>query len=188
MPFLTQKHAFFAVFATFLLIGCSAEEGVEAQIEEVATEIEAQEAQEAQDAQESQASLQVMDAWSRPTMTSTQPGAVFLAITNHQAEADTLLGASTPRAEKVEIHGHRHEDGVVAMFMMDELNVPAGETTALAPGGLHLMLFGLTEPLVEGDVYPLSLTFARAGVVDVEVSVGTVGSKEAPQMMHNHGN
>lgn len=185
MPFLTEKHAFIAVFATFLLIGCSVEDDLDALLEEVVTEIEAQ---EAQDAQESQVGLQLMDAWSRPTMTSTQPGAVFLAITNHQAEADTLLGASTPRAEKVEIHGHRHEDGVVAMFMMDELDVPAGETTALAPGGLHLMLFGLTEPLVEGDVYPLSLTFARAGVVDVEVSVGTVGSKEAPQMMHNHGN
>jgi periplasmic copper chaperone A len=106
------------------------------------------------------------------TPAGTGTGAVFMTIANDGTEADTLLAAESAVASAVEIHETRDEGGVMQMRqLVDGLQVPAGETVALEPGGYHIMLIGLTADLVVGETFPLTLEFAQGGSVDVEVPV-----------------
>jgi periplasmic copper chaperone A len=106
------------------------------------------------------------------TPAGTGTGAVFMTIANDGAEADTFLAAESTVASAVEIHETRNEGGVMQMRqLVDGLEIPAGETVALEPGGYHVMLIGLTADLVVGETFPLTLEFAQAGSVDVEVPV-----------------
>jgi copper(I)-binding protein len=106
---------------------------------------------------------------------ATAPGAptalVVLSLHNTGATADRLLGARTPLAGKVEIHGSSMSDGVMRMRALSALDVPVGGMVELRSGGNHLMLIGLAQPLTAGMVVPLTLTFALAGNVSVNVPV-----------------
>jgi len=64
------------------------------------------------------------------------------------------------------------EGNVMKMRRVDAVEVPAGQTVAFAPGGLHVMLIGLKEPLITGKTFPLTLNFEQAGAVTLEVAVG----------------
>lgn len=66
--------------------------------------------------------------------------------------------------------------GVMKMRQVDGIDVPAGQMVTLKPGGYHIMLTGLTQPLKEGQTFPLTLTFAKAGSQDVVVTVQQVGA------------
>ncbi len=114
-------------------------------------------------------SLTVEDARARILLPS-RPGAAWLTIRNAGGE-DRLVGAESPAAERVELHTHIHEGGVVMMRRVEALNVPAGGEAALEPGGDHLMLFGLKGRLKPGGSFPLTLLFEKAGAVTVEVRV-----------------
>ena len=109
--------------------------------------------------------------WARPT-TSGQPTAgAYLKLDNAGAAADRLTGASTPRAERVELHEMWMEADVMRMRRRDAIEVPAGGEVELKPGGAHLMLFGLSAPLAVGEKFPMTLTFEKAGKVEVTVNV-----------------
>jgi hypothetical protein len=73
------------------------------------------------------------------------------------------------------------EGDVMRMRQIDGIDLPAGKTVELKPGGMHLMLIGLTKPLREHDSFPLTLVFEHARGVEVEVEVGKAGAAEAPQ-------
>ena len=104
-------------------------------------------------------------------MAMTGTGVVYLIVTNDGDEDDALVGASTDRAHLVEVHEMRVTDGVAVMAPHDgPLPIPAGETVALEPAGLHVMLIGLTDDIRAGDTFDLVLTFARAGEVTVPVT------------------
>lgn len=98
-------------------------------------------------------------------------GAAYLTLANDGEVADRLTAAATDAAEAVEIHETSLDDGSMAMRQVDSVEVPAGGTAVLEPGGLHLMLVGVTTDLEDGDTVTLTLTFARAGeqTVDAEV-------------------
>ena len=113
--------------------------------------------------------LTVEDARARLLLPS-RPGAAWLTIRNAGGQ-DRLVGAESPAAERVEIHTHVHEGGVMMMRRVDAIDVPAGGEAALEPGGDHLMLFGLKGKLSPGDTFPLTLLFEKAGPVTVEVRV-----------------
>jgi copper(I)-binding protein len=82
-------------------------------------------------------------------------------------------------AEKVEIHEIVEEDDVMSMRPIEGgLELPAGESTVLEPGGYHVMLIGLTADLNAGETYTLTLEFERAGMVEMQVAVAT--GNEAP--------
>jgi hypothetical protein len=104
----------------------------------------------------------------KPSIPPVTNGVGFLAITNRGETGDTLVNASTPAAESVEIHAHTMDGDVVQMRKLDNIDVASGETVKFESGGLHLMLIGLTEPLKKGAAFPLTLSFSTAG--DVEVS------------------
>jgi periplasmic copper chaperone A len=115
--------------------------------------------------------LFVTGAWARATPPGTTVGAAYFAITNPGPLADALLDASTPAAARVELHRTEVRDGLSQMRPAGELQIGPGQTLRVAPGGLHVMLTGLTQPLVAGTRVPLTLQFRRGGklVVDLDV-------------------
>jgi copper(I)-binding protein len=116
-----------------------------------------------------------------------RPAAVFLTIRNRGDAADSLIAASSPIAEKVELHTHRMEDGIMRMRRIERIDVGAGETVELAPGGLHIMMFGLTEKPEKESLRPLTLTFERAGPVDVMVRFQPLGAEGKGKGGMSHG-
>jgi copper(I)-binding protein len=104
----------------------------------------------------------------------TGTAAVYMTIANGGAEGDRLLGGTTDAAQAVEIHDMADADGMMQMRLLPEgLEIPGGSQVVLEPGGLHVMLFGLTRELPNGETYALTLEFERAGEVTLEVPVGS---------------
>jgi periplasmic copper chaperone A len=129
-------------------------------------------------AQEARAGdLAVQRPWTRAAGQGAT-GAGFLSVSNRGAAADRLLSASTPAARAVELHTMLRDGDVMRMRAVDAIEIPAGQTVALRPGGLHIMLVGLSRPLREGETVPLTLRFERAGEVRVELSVQAAGARE----------
>lgn len=126
--------------------------------------------------------------WARPTAAGQPTGAGYLKLTNGGSDADKLLSAGSDMAAAVELHSMRLDGAVMRMRQVDAIELPAGQTVELKPGGLHLMLVGLKAPLKEGDSFPLKLKFEKAGEVTVEVKVGVPGTKpaDAAAAAHKH--
>jgi periplasmic copper chaperone A len=131
-----------------------------------------------------QGDLLIDHPWARPTAGPVKNGAAYLRIVNSGAKADKLLGAATPAAKRAELHTHEHVDGVMRMRQVKSVEVPAKGEVAFKPGGLHVMLFDLEKPLHEGFGFPLTLTFEKAGKVEVTVQIEKPGT--AQQTGHQH--
>jgi periplasmic copper chaperone A len=119
--------------------------------------------------------VELRGAWARPTPPAAEVAAAYLEIRSPQA--DRLLEVRTPAARRAEIHSTSMKDGVMEMRHVEALAIPAGTPVVLKPGGLHLMLFGLQQPLVVGQRLPLELRFEKAGVVRTEVVVRADGGE-----------
>ena len=115
--------------------------------------------------------ISVEQAWSRASIGSDRPGILYLEITNNGTADDALVSITTPAAGMPMLHETIVTDGIASMPHAASVPVPAGQTVALSPGGFHGMLMGLTEKLTEGGTFPVTLTFERAGSVDVTVDV-----------------
>jgi copper(I)-binding protein len=115
--------------------------------------------------------VEVAGAICRPTPVGRQMTGCYLTLTT--TTADRLVSVTSPAANLVQIHESRIESGMMMMNELKEgLPLPAGETVALAPGGNHLMLLGVEEPLVAGDTVALTLTFESSSPVEVTATVG----------------
>lgn len=115
--------------------------------------------------------LNIQNPWTRPASAGGN-AAGYLVINNHGG-ADVLSAVETPVA-KASLHRSAMADGMSSMRAMDQgLPIPAGQTIVLRPGGDHIMLAGLTRPLVQGQKIPATLVFQRAGRVKIEISVET---------------
>lgn len=115
--------------------------------------------------------LHITHPWSRALPPNAATGAAYFVVHNQGKTEDRLLGAQTPRATKTEIHTMLQLGEVMKMQKLDSVGIPAGGEATFAPGGTHLMLFGLQKPLVAGERFPLTLQFEKAGKVDVEVVI-----------------
>lgn len=104
-------------------------------------------------------------------------GAGFMRLRNTGAAADRLLSASTPAARVVELHMMERDGDVMRMRPVQDIPIPPGETVTLQPGGLHVMLIGLTAEMARGARVPLTLRFERAGEVRVELAVQAAGAR-----------
>ncbi|WP_157271111.1 copper chaperone PCu(A)C [Azohydromonas aeria] len=134
--------------------------------------------------------IQARDGWARPTVAGQPVGAGYLKLHNTGATPDRLLGASTGAAERVELHNMFMSGDVMRMRQVEAIDVPAGATVELGPGGLHLMLMGLKAPLTAGQRLPLVLRFEKAGEVKTELQVGqraAAAGASAPSHQHGHG-
>jgi hypothetical protein len=132
--------------------------------------------------------LQIEHPWARPTVSVQKNGAAYLVVRNLGGTADRLLGASSPEAERIELHDSTvTADGVARMHARDGVEIPAGGEVKLAPGGQHLMLVNLRGRLFEGTDIPITLVFERAGEVPIEVMVERNSSAEAEKDETEHG-
>ena len=129
--------------------------------------------------------LEVSHAFATPTVAGAPTGAVYLSIANRGKATDRLMGGSTPRAKRVEMHTMSMTGDVMRMREVDGIEAKAGETLAMSPGmGYHLMLVGLAAPLKAGEKFPMSLRFEKSGSLDIEVSVEPPGKQPAHGHMH----
>ncbi|MFO7548531.1 MAG: copper chaperone PCu(A)C [Acidimicrobiia bacterium] len=110
-----------------------------------------------------------------PVPPTDRVAAVYLTITNGGAQDDVLTGVTSDVAEAVELHETVISDGTAGMRPVEALDIPAGASLVLEPGGLHIMLIGLERALEEGDDFVVTLEFARSGPVDVTVEVIAAG-------------
>jgi copper(I)-binding protein len=122
--------------------------------------------------------IEIGQPWARATPGRAQIGAVYLTI--RSPAGDRLVSVSSPVAAAAELHESAMAGMVMKMRPLAEVAIPAGQTVALAPGGIHIMLVGLKAPLRQGRSFPLTLTFAKAGPQTVTVMVGKVGAMGPP--------
>lgn len=138
-------------------------------------------------AQTATGNLSVEHVWARSSAVSSQNAAVYLTLSNHGKTADRLLAASTAYASQSQIHRSSIENGVMQMReITDGIAVLPGKTVKFAPGGLHVMLLGIKQPLKSGEHFPLTLRFEKAGERQIEVKVQDAPA--ATDMEHMHMN
>ncbi len=131
-------------------------------------------------------SLTLETPWARATPGGAKVGGGFLKITNTGTTADKLVSATFEPAGKVEIHEMAMNNGVMSMRPLTAgLEIAPGKTVELAPGGFHLMLMDLKQPLKEGDKVKGTLVFEKAGKVEVTLDVRGLGAT-APAAAEGH--
>jgi len=121
--------------------------------------------------------LRIAKPWARATVGKSRPAAAYMVIENKGAQADRLVGISSAKAGMAEAHKTEMTDGVMKMKPAGELEVPAGGRVELKPGGLHIMLMKLKEPLVEGESVTIDLVFEQAGPVAVTLPILSIGAQ-----------
>jgi copper(I)-binding protein len=132
----------------------------------------------------------VAHPWARATPAGTKTGAAYATVVNNGSTSDRLLSATTPAAGKVQFHSVSEENGVSRMREMHTVEVGPGAKVTFSPGGMHIMLVELKQPLKEGETFPLRFNFEKAGNVDVMVPVAKVGAMQPGNMgpmMHEPG-
>jgi copper(I)-binding protein len=133
--------------------------------------------------------VMVHEAWARASAGAATTGAVYVTLMGGN-QPDSLVGVSTPVAANAEPHETINDNGVMKMRPAAAVPIPAHQTVTFAPGGTHIMLMGLKHPLAAGQSFPLTLTFAHAAPITVDVKVrglgrgtnGSMGSHDEMQM------
>jgi copper(I)-binding protein len=129
------------------------------------------------------AQVSIKDPWVRGTVAGQKATGAFMQITS--GSDTSLVAVSSPVAKVVEIHTMSHEGGVMKMRAVDAIRVPAGKTVELGPGGFHVMLMELGQPLKEGDKVPMTLTFAdKSGKRTTQEVTATVRPLASSQHKH----
>ena len=138
---------------------------------------------------QSMAEMGVTNGWIRATPPNAKMGAAYLTMMNHQDQADDLIGASSPLAEVVEIHNVKEENGMMKMYPVDSLEVPAKGMVMLKPGGYHIMLINLKQAPKLGESHTMTLQFRHAPDLTVELpvqqSAAAARDDEKPSMHHH---
>ena len=119
----------------------------------------------------------VVEAWARATPGGVTVGAAYAEIHAPATKGDKLVRVTTPAAERAEIHTHVNDGGVMKMRRLEALELAPGSVVKLKPGGKHLMLFGLKAPLAVGGSLPLTLTFEKAGDIEISATIAPIGAK-----------
>ena len=121
--------------------------------------------------------IEITQVWARATPRSAPAGGAFLTLHNTGTTPDRLISAKSPAAGLTQIHEMKMDGDVMKMRELEKgLEIPAGATVTLAPGNYHLMMMGLKEPLEQGATLPLTLTFEKAGSINIEASVESIGA------------
>jgi copper(I)-binding protein len=125
--------------------------------------------------------ITVTDAFSRAMLAQAKVGAGYMTITNTGAAADKLVGATTEATDKVELHDMAVKDGMMTMSAAEGgIEVPAGGSVTLGPGGLHIMFVEPHAAFKEGECVAVTLKFEKAGDLPVQLVVGPVGADAMP--------
>ncbi len=104
-------------------------------------------------------------------------GGGYLTVTNNGSTDDKLVGVSSDRAKSAEIHQMSVNNGIMTMRAVSGgLAIPAGQTIELKPGGYHIMFMDVAQPFKQGETVKATLTFEKAGPVEVDFTVGGAGA------------
>lgn len=126
--------------------------------------------------------LRIVNPWTRAAGQGMQGGG-FLIIRNTGAVPDRLVSATSPAAGRLELHTHIRDGDVMRMRPVNDIPVPAQGEVTLQPGGMHLMLIGLTQPLNDGQHIPVTLRFEQAGEVTIQLAIQAAGARTP---LHRH--
>ena len=128
--------------------------------------------------------ISIIDPHARPTVPGQPGGAAYVTLENTGGSADRLVGVTSPVARSAEIHTMRMDGDVMRMREAGELPLPPAAKVEMKPGmGYHIMLIGLKQPLQAGATFPITLTFEKAGKVEVPV---VVDGKQRKPAGHAH--
>jgi copper(I)-binding protein len=119
------------------------------------------------------ADITVDDAYARSSAMSAKTGAAFMMIRNTGETDDRLIGAASPAAKLVQLHTHKQDDnGVMKMMHVEDgFALPANGMIKMQRGGNHVMFMGLNDPFEQGKMIPVTLTFEKAGDIEIDVPV-----------------
>lgn len=142
-------------------------------------------------------SLKIGHPWARATPKGAGVGGGYMTITNTGTAPDRLIGGATDIAGRFEIHEMSMDKGIMKMRMLPKgLEIKPGETVTFKPGSFHVMFMELKERLVQGKRFKATLVFEKAGKVDVEFAIDSIGaqkpggaaggSHDMPGMKMNH--
>jgi len=127
--------------------------------------------------------VQAARPWARATAPGQTVGGGYVTLTS--PSDDRVVGGSSPIAAKVEVHNMSMDGGVMRMRgLSDGLPLPAGQAVALAPGGRHVMLVGLKQPLVAGQTVPVQLRFQNAPPLNLMLKVAPIGAAGPTEHAH----
>jgi copper(I)-binding protein len=131
----------------------------------------------AQAASPTAGSITVEHVWARATPKGASNAAVYLTLVNNGSETDRMIGASSQIANDIQFHEERDENGISKMRALQAIDIPPGAPVVLKPSGLHLML-RIKQQLMEGQTFPLTLIFEKAGSIETTVRAGKVGAMD----------
>jgi copper(I)-binding protein len=126
--------------------------------------------------------IQAEGAYARAVPPGQPNSAVFMSLSNSSAADHAVTGAESDSSEVVELHTHTMDGGMMRMRQIERIDVPAGETVTLEPGGLHVMLIGLKKPLVEGETVAVTLVYDDGSRATLDAPV-----KRIEHTMHGQG-
>lgn len=133
--------------------------------------------------------IELVHPWSRETPDGARVAAGYVKIINHGAQADRLVSVSGDIAGRTEVHEMAVDgNGVMTMRPVNGLEIPAGGEVELKPGGYHIMFLELVDAKKKGDNFAGTLTFEKAGTVEVEFAVEAMGGAAGHGSGHNSSN
>lgn len=128
------------------------------------------------------AEISVKDAWVRATVPQQQSTGAFMQI--NSSSAVRLVAARSSAAKVVEIHEMKMEDNVMKMREIAGVDIAAGSSVELKPGGYHVMLINLNQQIRDGDVVPVSLVFEdknkKRETVEIKVPARPLNATQVP--------
>jgi copper(I)-binding protein len=137
-------------------------------------------------------SLEIKHPWARATPKGAAVGGGYMTITNKGTAPDRLIGGVSLAAGKLEIHEMKMENGIMKMRPLAHgLEIKPGQSVELKPGSYHVMMMGLKQPFVKGKSVKATLAFEKAGEVEMEFAVESMGATSpmdhgGMKMQHGH--
>jgi copper(I)-binding protein len=131
--------------------------------------------------------IRVDQPWARATPGGAKVGGGYLTITNTGTTPDRFLGGTLPQATRVEVHEMKMDGGTMQMReVKGGLEIGPGQKVEFKPGGYHIMFMDLRSPFKQGDKLKAQLRFEKAGTVDVEFKVESIGAGAPAMPKHGH--
>jgi len=131
--------------------------------------------------------LVITGAWTRATVRKSPIGTAYVTIENKGTADDRLIAVRSPISETAQIHTTLMDHGIMILRqLINGIEIPAGASVTLKPGGEHLMFIGLRHPIRRGETVPVTLVFAKAGEITLDMTAAPVGSLKPPAMTRMH--
>lgn len=129
--------------------------------------------------------LVINHPWSRATPKAAPVAGGYMKITNTGTVAERLVGGSTDVAKRFEIHEMRMDGNVMKMReLANGLEIPPGQTVELKPGSYHVMMLNPSKQFIKGERVKATLTFEKAGKIEIEFAVEAAGGPAAKEHKH----